>query len=81
MADPTFTVEHWGRGWAVFRDGARVTGIIAHWHHAMFRRDELARAARTVTRACLCCGTSFASEGPHNRLCDPCRTADFGLAV
>lgn len=25
-------------------------------------------------RLCLCCGNLFASEGPHNRMCGPCRT-------
>lgn len=24
-------------------------------------------------RACLCCGASFESAGPHNRLCTTCR--------
>ena len=27
------------------------------------------------TRPCLGCGAAFASEGIHNRLCDPCRRA------
>ena len=26
-----------------------------------------------TVRSCLCCGTAFASAGPGNRLCDPCR--------
>ena len=26
------------------------------------------------TRPCLCCGKSFTSDGPHNRLCNTCRT-------
>ncbi len=29
-------------------------------------------------RACLRCGTEFASEGFHNRLCGPCRGIDPG---
>lgn len=28
---------------------------------------------RTCPRACLCCGATFQSEGPHNRLCERCR--------
>lgn len=24
-------------------------------------------------RDCITCGKTFSSEGPHNRLCDPCR--------
>lgn len=26
-----------------------------------------------TTRACMCCGKPFASEGPHHRLCGDCR--------
>ena len=29
--------------------------------------------ARYTSRACLRCGNTFASEGAHNRLCNPCR--------
>lgn len=25
-------------------------------------------------RKCLCCGREFNSDGPHNRLCGPCRS-------
>lgn len=28
---------------------------------------------RTTKRNCMCCQRSFASEGPHNRLCTTCR--------
>jgi tRNA(Ile2) C34 agmatinyltransferase TiaS len=27
-------------------------------------------------RSCLRCGTRFRSEGPHNRMCKPCRGRD-----
>jgi hypothetical protein len=30
-------------------------------------------------RACMCCGTTFMSEGAHNRLCDVCRKNSPGL--
>ena len=36
------------------------------------------RAARARRRPCLCCGAPFRSEGPHNRLCDPCRGEHAG---
>ena len=39
-------------------------------HHA---ENKAARAARLRPRACLCCSSTFDSEGPHNRLCDTCR--------
>ncbi|MDP2207042.1 MAG: hypothetical protein Q8K65_12140 [Alphaproteobacteria bacterium] len=29
---------------------------------------------RPVRRSCLSCGNSFASEGPHNRVCAGCKT-------
>jgi len=33
------------------------------------------RRARATSRPCLRCATEFPSEGPHHRLCDPCRQA------
>lgn len=34
-------------------------------------------------RHCMCCGTVFASQGNHNRLCDRCRSdsGDYSLSV
>lgn len=32
----------------------------------------------TTPRKCLCCGKPFASQGPHNRLCTPCRGKSVG---
>ncbi|MFL7904710.1 hypothetical protein ACJ41P_26520 [Azospirillum argentinense] len=31
---------------------------------------------KAKTRACLCCGRTFASDGPHHRICDGCRKTD-----
>lgn len=31
------------------------------------------RSARRMTRPCMTCGKSFASEGIHNRMCPSCR--------
>lgn len=39
-------------------------------------RRELAKlpeAHRPRLRPCMCCAREFSSDGPHNRLCDPCR--------
>lgn len=52
---------------ACARPGARPAPRAAIRKSAPPRR----RAARR--RNCLCCGAPFRSEGPHNRLCDPCR--------
>lgn len=35
--------------------------------------DRLMRAAKTLTRPCICCQKPFESEGAHNRMCDRCR--------
>lgn len=44
---------------------------------AQFHGEESAQSRRQVSRrqvrACMCCRSSFESQGPHNRLCDPCR--------
>lgn len=36
------------------------------------RQDRLDRDPRQK-RACMCCHSIFASEGPHNRLCNRCK--------
>ncbi|MDJ0631081.1 MAG: hypothetical protein QNJ44_22680 [Rhodobacter sp.] len=38
---------------------------------ALNRKAE--RARRPKNRACLTCGETFLSEGPHNRMCKSCR--------
>lgn len=37
------------------------------------RIEILTRKPKTTTRACMCCGCEFASDGPHHRLCGTCR--------
>lgn len=36
--------------------------------------ERVRRKARETRRSCLCCSVTFRSEGPHNRLCDRCRS-------
>jgi hypothetical protein len=38
------------------------------------------RAAKARSRACLCCGTSFLSEGAHHRMCTDCRAKAAAMA-
>ena len=74
-----FTVEYrHGRGYAVVDPYGHVRGgYHATWDAAATQRDHLQRAADVAAkrgpRACMCCGVQFASEGIHNRLCNPCR--------
>ena len=39
----------------------------------------VAEKPETTTRNCMCCGAEFDSQGPHNRLCSPCRKQDDGV--
>jgi hypothetical protein len=38
-----------------------------------WRNKEAALASKQKERACMTCRTLFASEGPHNRMCNRCR--------
>lgn len=40
------------------------------------RRVETLTRVRPATRACMCCRNPFQSDGPHNRLCNRCRTKE-----
>lgn len=41
--------------------------------------DRHMKAAKAKVRPCLCCQRDFRSEGPHNRLCKPCRERSEGM--
>lgn len=58
----------------------RVRAEAEKWLRAALAKAPESRRPRT--RACLCCGRSFDSEGFHNRLCGPCRhhSEPFGSA-
>jgi hypothetical protein len=45
----------------------------------VLRHLEQTGVGRPRDRACLCCGETFRSSGPHNRLCPVCRHGDGGL--
>lgn len=67
-----FSVEGSGSHWAV-RDGGRVVASASTWWRADAQADALRRKAMARVRACLTCGSKFASDGPHNRMCAACR--------
>jgi hypothetical protein len=69
----SLTVERWGTGYAVFRGWARVRGPFNSRDIALSALTAMERADRLHPRACLCCGDTFDSEGPHNRMCNACR--------
>lgn len=43
------------------------------------RRIESLTRKCTTERACMCCQAKFMSDGPHNRLCNRCRTKEKTL--
>ncbi len=72
------TVRETAKDFAVFDpDGVRISDPVAAREKAiaLLKTKQAAadRAARRTIRPCLCCGSSFASQGIHNRMCDRCR--------
>jgi tRNA(Ile2) C34 agmatinyltransferase TiaS len=68
-----FDIEGSGTSWFVTRNGQMVGSPTGSRLLAQTKADRLAREARVRVRPCLRCGTKFESEGPHNRMCNPCR--------
>jgi len=73
------TIQRYNGHFAGYRDGRRVTGHFTHRGHAEARVDKMNRLERVTTRACMTCGGSFRSKGPHNRMCPRCRTMSEGM--
>lgn len=74
-----------GKGWFVIRpDGTTSERTFANRNAALSAKGaaaaQAARLSKCRERACLTCGTNFMSEGPHNRMCGPCRHKDAGEA-
>lgn len=68
-----------GQSWAGYRGDQRVTPFRTRPEQATDLIEKLNRAARKRERPCMCCGTAFDSEGPHNRMCGTCRTKTGGM--
>jgi len=76
----TLDVRGSGRSWAVYHGDDRITGFLGNYNLAAMVATSRERKLRLSTRACLCCGADFQSEGAHNRLCNPCRRNPLRLA-
>ena len=61
----------------VRRDGNFAFGPFPTKELADATRARIVAKNRSRTRACISCGDPFVSEGPHNRMCDPCRTNPY----
>lgn len=81
---PRYEVERIGGSYYV-RDpqGALLRTAYAGRQAALTRRDNLQREAdqkaKRGPRPCMCCGSTFNSDGIHNRLCSGC--GGHGIAV
>ena len=65
-----------GQGWQPWWNGRPVGRAFSEPNVAICAARSLERrlAGTLRDRACLCCRTTFESEGPHNRLCSRCRS-------
>lgn len=59
--------------------GKPLKGCVSSREIAERQIDEMRREAQRKTRSCMTCGTSFRSEGNHNRMCDRCRSSAYDL--
>lgn len=84
----TFEVLPYGRQFAIFdAAGEMVAGPFSQRAWAMTRRKKMLQEAGLLDlppdtglhRKCMCCPSTFTSEGPHNRLCPNCRHSVGGL--
>ena len=80
MASDTSTdleVRRDAYGFAVFSGLVRVSKCYCAKADADARKDELLRKRQRTPRPCISgCGRTILSEGPHHRMCDPCRHRD-----
>ena len=62
----------WAEG-ATIREIAMLTGLPRGQVEYILRGEAEQPKKQRTERRCMCCGSKFASEGPHNRLCSKCR--------
>ena len=72
MSASPYSVRTFGGGYAVFRDGVRVSGS-NDWGNAHKIAERMAKPL--TPRACLRCRDEFQSEGAHHRMCGKCRVS------
>ena len=72
----TLDVQGSGTTYYVERDGVTAAGPFTTRWRAEDVRDDMVRKAKAKVRPCITCQTDFHSEGPHNRMCDSCRSGE-----
>tara|TARA_R100000789_G_scaffold64101_1_gene60698 strand:- start:791 stop:1054 length:264 start_codon:yes stop_codon:yes gene_type:complete len=69
----TFQVKPTREGWQALKNGHPLGRPFASEKWAWAQIDRHKRKEVLTERPCLTCSKPFASEGPHNRMCTPCR--------
>lgn len=62
-----------GNSFSIMRDGEEYLGPFGSRERAFSAMEVARKKDQRKKRACLSCGTTFESEGNHNRLCSKCR--------
>lgn len=74
MKDFGMEIRGINHNWAIYHNGRKIRESTGGLSSAEALAHNLERQMRPkVKRPCLNCRTAFQSEGPHNRMCDPCR--------
>jgi hypothetical protein len=68
-----FNVVPSREGWQACLNGQPLGRAYASEERAWAQIDRHKRKETLTQRPCLTCSKPFASEGPHNRMCSPCR--------
>lgn len=79
MSDKDYEIKETAGSFAVYRKGRRVTGFYRNRDNGASPAAGVERGrspGKTSRRLCICCGVPFRSQGPHNRLCTQCKSAD-----
>lgn len=74
-----FDVIGSGEGWQVRKNGRPVGNVYKTEERAFALINRLTRDEKLSERPCITCRTVFKSEGPHHRMCRPCRQLATGM--
>jgi len=77
---PKATPEHFGKPHVVPKATPQHFGAKKKKQVRPYRASpHSARNRGGKARSCMTCGKGFMSEGPHNRMCEPCRGRDYDV--
>jgi hypothetical protein len=80
MTVTTYTIRRKGSAAIVLENGKQVSAWLPV-AQAEERASKLAKQHGFRTRKCMCCSSTFMSEGPHHRMCNTCRNKGSSAEV